>query len=226
MQYTSTCQGLFLARPNRFIAHVLIDGRETVCHVKNTGRCRELLITGVRVVLSKSDNPARKTEYDIISVYKGDNLINIDSQAPNQVFREWALAGGFLPNLSFLRPETVFGQSRLDFYFEAAGKKGYVEVKGVTLEEDGAALFPDAPTVRGQKHLQELAGLARQGYECFACFVLQMNAACSFAPNQRTDPAFSKALENAYEQGVHILARTCLVTEDTLRMGGPVPVIL
>ena len=226
MQYQRIEKGRFLSRPNRFIAHVELDGRTEVVHVKNTGRCRELLIPGATVYLEKSDNPARKTQYDLIAVEKGTLLVNMDAQAPNQVFREWAEAGNFQEGLTILRPETTWGDSRFDFYWEAGGRRGFVEVKGVTLEEDGHACFPDAPTERGVKHLNELARCQADGYEAAVCFVLQMAGMKDFAPNDRTHPAFGDALRQAAQAGVRIMARECAVTPDSLTIGAAVPVLL
>lgn len=226
MQYQRIEKGRFLSRPNRFIAHVELDGRTEVVHVKNTGRCRELLIPGATVYLEKSDNPARKTQYDLIAVEKGTLLVNMDAQAPNHVFREWAEAGNFQEGLTLLRPETTWGDSRFDFYWEAGGRRGFVEVKGVTLEEDGHACFPDAPTERGVKHLNELARCQADGYEAAVCFVLQMADMKDFAPNDRTHPAFGDALRQAAQAGVRIMARECAVTPDSLTIGAAVPVLL
>ena len=226
MQYQRIEKGRFLSRPNRFIAHVELDGRTEVVHVKNTGRCRELLIPGATVYLEKSDNPARKTQYDLIAVEKGTLLVNMDAQAPNQVFREWAEAGNFQEGLTLLRPETTWGDSRFDFYWEAGDRRGFVEVKGVTLEEDGHACFPDAPTERGVKHLNELARCQTDGYEAAVCFVLQMAGMKDFAPNDRTHPAFGDALRQASQAGVRIMARECIVTPDSLTIGAAVPVLL
>lgn len=226
MQYQRIEKGRFLSRPNRFIAHVELDGRAEVVHVKNTGRCRELLIPGATVYLEKSDNPARKTQYDLIAVEKGPLLVNMDAQAPNQVFREWAEAGDFEEGLSLLRPETTWGASRFDFYWEGGGRRGFVEVKGVTLEEDGHARFPDAPTERGVKHLNELVRCRADGYEAAVCFVIQMAGMKDFAPNDRTHPAFGDALRQAARAGVRIMARECAVTPDSLTIGAAVPVLL
>ena len=226
MQYQRIEKGRFLSRPNRFIAHVELDGRTEVVHVKNTGRCRELLIPGATVYLEKSDNPARKTQYDLIAVEKGTLLVNMDAQAPNHVFREWAEAGNFQEGLTLLRPETTWGDSRFDFYWEAGGRRGFVEVKGVTLEEDGHACFPDAPTERGVKHLNELVRCQADGYEAAVCFVLQMAGMKDFAPNDRTHPAFGDALRQAAQAGVRIMARECAVTPDSLTIGAAVPVLL
>ena len=226
MQYQRIEKGRFLSRPNRFIAHVELDGRTEVVHVKNTARSRELLIPGATVYLEKSDNPPRKTQYDLIAVEKGSLLVNMDAQAPNQVFREWAEAGNFQEGLTLLRPETTWGDSRFDFYWEAGGRRGFVEVKGVTLEEDGHACFPDAPTERGVKHLNELARCQADGYEAAVCFVLQMAGMKDFAPNDRTHPAFGDALRQAAQAGVRIMARECAVTPDSLTIGAAVPVLL
>lgn len=226
MQYQRIEKGRFLSRPNRFIAHVELDGRTEVVHVKNTGRCRELLTPGAAVYVEKSDNPARKTQYDLIAVEKGTLLVNMDAQAPNQVFREWAEAGNFQGELTILRSETTWGDSRFDFYWEAGGRRGFVEVKGVTLEEDGHACFPDAPTERGVKHLNELVRCQTEGYEAAVCFVIQMAGMKDFAPNDRTHPAFGDALRRAAQAGVRIMARECAVTPDSLTIGAAVPVLL
>lgn len=226
MRYESVIPAIFQARPNRFVAEVLIDGSPTRCHVKNTGRCRELLIPGVPVWLSESSNPARKTAYDLVTVQKGDRLINLDSQAPNKVFAQWARAGHFVPELRLLRPEFTFGASRFDFYWEAGDRRGLVEVKGVTLEDQGAALFPDAPTQRGVRHLEELCVSLHEGYEATICFVVQMSGVSHFSPNDITHPQFGAALRRAAASGVQVLALDCLVTPDTLSIGNPVPVRL
>ena len=227
MRYSKIRTGRFLARPNRFVAHVELDGETVVCHVKNTGRCRELLVPGATVYLQESGNPARKTKFDLIAVDKGGLLVNMDAQAPNQVFREWAEAGQFVPGLTLLRPETTWGKSRFDFYWElSTQRRGFVEVKGVTLEENGHARFPDAPTLRGVKHLEELALCRQQGYEATVCFVLQMAGLADFAPNDATHPEFGAALRRAAQSGVEVLARECTVTPATLTLAGPVPVRL
>lgn len=226
MQYQNVKRGRFLARPNRFIAHVELEGQTEVVHVKNTGRCRELLVPNAAVYLEKSANPARKTQYDLIAVEKGPLLVNMDAQAPNQVFREWAESGGFQPGLTLLRPETTWGSSRFDFYWEAGERRGFVEVKGVTLENGGHACFPDAPTERGVKHLHELILCQSEGYEAAVCFVIQMSGMTDFAPNDLTHPAFGEALRQAAQSGVQVMARGCVVTPDSLTMGEPVPVRL
>lgn len=217
--------GVFLARPNRFIAHVEIDGRVEVCHVKNTGRCRELLPAGAQVWCQESDNPARKTKYDLITVKKGERLINMDSQAPNAAAREWLLAGG-LGEISELRPETFHGDSRFDFSFLKDGRRCFLEVKGVTLENDGVCAFPDAPTERGSKHLRGLTRAAEAGFGAYVLFVVQMENVRYLHPNDATDPAFGKALREAAGAGVQILAMDCRVTPETMLVNSSLPVLL
>ena len=226
MQYQNVRKAHFLSRPNRFVAHVCLDGQDVVCHVKNTGRCRELLIPGAAVYVQPAGHPGRKTPYDLIAVEKGSRLINMDAQAPNQVFREWAEEGRFRPDLTLLRPEVTWGNSRFDFYWEAGVQKGFVEVKGVTLEERGEARFPDAPTERGVKHLEELIRARERGYEAAVCFVIQMEDVDFFAPNDRTHPAFGEALRKAEAAGVAVLAYDCRVTPDQLALRRAVPVHL
>ena len=226
MTYPNSIPARFLSRPNRFVAQVELDGVETTVHVKNTGRCRELLVPGARVWLVKSDNPSRKTAYDLVAVEKGDRLINMDSQAPNAVFGEWAQAGCFVPGLTLLKPEYKHGDSRFDFYWEAGDRKGFVEAKGATLEQDGAVYFPDAPTQRGIKHLHGLTTCLDEGYEAAVCFVIQMEQAYFFSPNDETHPAFGEALRQAHAAGVRVLALSCSVTPDSLSISAPVPVRL
>ena len=226
MQYGKILPARFLSRPNRFVARVEAEGEELVCHVKNTGRCRELLVPGATVWLEESPNSSRKTKFDLIAVEKGDRLINMDAQAPNKVFGEWAAAGGFREGLTLLRPETTYGSSRFDFYWESSKSRGFVEVKGVTLEEDGVARFPDAPTLRGVKHLDELVKAHEAGYEAAVCFVIQMEDVRWFAPNDETHPEFGQALRRAAQAGVEILAMDCAVTPQSLTMGNPVLVKL
>ena len=225
MHYPNITSGRFLARPNRFIAQVEIGGREETCHVKNTGRCRELLVPGARVYLTASGNPKRKTKYDLVAVEKGTRLINMDSQAPNKVVQEWLEQGG-LPGLTRIQPEYRYDQSRFDFYLEQGSRKAFLEVKGVTLEENGVVRFPDAPTLRGVKHLQELEEARRAGYRTAVCFVIQMENVSWFEPNDRTHPAFGAALRYAAEAGVEVLAMECRVTPEELLPGRPVPVRL
>lgn len=226
MQYGKILPARFLSRPNRFVARVEAEGEELVCHVKNTGRCRELLVPGATVWLEESPNPSRKTKFDLIAVEKGERLINMDAQAPNKVFGEWAAAGGFREGLTSLRPETTYGSSRFDFYWESSKSRGFVEVKGVTLEEDGVVRFPDAPTLRGVKHLDELVKAHEAGYEAAVCFVIQMEDVRWFAPNDETHPEFGQALRRAAQAGVEILAMDCAVTPQSLTMGKPVPIRL
>lgn len=214
MQYPNTKAATFLARPNRFVARVLLDGEVHTVHVKNTGRCRELLCPGRPVILTETDNPARKTKYDLIAVEKpGLGLVNIDSQAPNAVVREWLAA----QEPDVLRPEYTFGDSRLDFYLEKDGEKILMEVKGCTLEVDGVGYFPDAPTERGVKHLRELTRAAGQGYTCCAVFVIQMNGVTEVRPNPITDPDFAQAWADACAAGVQVIFLPCTVTENTLQ---------
>ena len=222
--YHRVIPGEFRTRPNRFIAQVETEEGLEICHVKNTGRCRELLVPGARVTLAVSDNAARKTRCDLVAVEKGSLYINMDSQAPNRAAGE-ALPRLF-PGLTLLRPEAKCGDSRLDFYLEAAGKNCFVEVKGVTLEEDGLALFPDAPTERGVRHLRELACIARAGGGAAALFVIQMKGPRAFSPNQKTHPAFAQALCEAREAGVRLMAYDCLVTPRGMTLDSPVPIVL
>lgn len=226
MRYTAIQPAIFIDRPNRFVAHIQIGGQTQLCHVKNTGRCRELLIPGAAVLVQPSDVPTRKTKYDLIAVYKGDRLVNIDSQAPNQVFYEWASQGHFVEDLTTLQPERRFLHSRFDFYVEYGGRKGFVEVKGVTLEQDGVALFPDAPTDRGVKHVGELIACRQQGLEAWLVFVIQMSGVQTFTPHAAMHPAFAQAVAAAHQEGVHILAIDCQVTENSITAGKPVEVVL
>ena len=225
MRYCNMCPGVFLSRPNRFIAHVEIGGREEVVHVKNTGRCRELLPSGAKVWCQRSDNPNRKTKYDLITVQKGERLINMDSQAPNIAAGEWLRAGG-LGEIENLKAETVHGDSRFDFSFDLDGRRCFLEVKGVTLENDGVCAFPDAPTERGAKHLRGLTEAAREGYGAFVLFVIQMSDVKYLHPNDGTDPAFGTALREAAEAGVTVIAMDCAVTEDSMEIRLPVLVKL
>ena len=226
MRYGEVKRGRFLARPNRFVAHVELEGELVVCHVKNTGRCRELLTPSATVYLERAENPARKTPYDLIAVEKGDLLINMDAQAPNKVFFEWAAAGNFLPGLTAIRPEYVWEDSRFDFLLEDAQGKIFVEVKGVTLEEDGEVRFPDAPTERGVKHLRGLRREVEQGYRAAVFFVVQMKGVTRFRPNDKTHPAFGGALREAAENGVGVYAYDCRVAPDSLELDAPVEVDL
>ena len=225
MHYDNMTPGIFLARPNRFIAHIEIDGAVEICHVKNTGRCRELLIPGCTVWCQRSDNPNRKTKYDLIAVQKGDRLINMDSQAPNKAAGEWLASGG-LGAISDLRAEVKHGDSRYDFSFVKDGKRCFLEVKGCTLERDGVCAFPDAPTERGAKHIRGLTAAVRDGYGAYILFVIQMSDVKYIRPHDETDPAFGAALREAAQNGVHILAMDCAVTPDTMQIRLPVLVKL
>lgn len=225
MQYANMVPGRFLERPNRFIARVEIDGQTETVHVKNTGRCRELLPGGAEVWCQQAQNPARKTKFDLICVRKGGRIINMDSQAPNIAAGEWLAAGG-LGALEQLRAETVHGDSRFDFSFILNGRQCFLEVKGVTLETEGICAFPDAPTERGAKHLRGLKQAAGEGFGAYVLFVIQMADVQYLHPNDGTDPAFGKALREAAAAGVQILAMECRVTPDTMELCRPVPVVL
>lgn len=220
--YDRVIPGVFLRRPNRFIAHVETELGEEVCHVKNTGRCREILVPGAKVYLSVSNNPNRKTRCDVIAVEKKGRLINMDSQAPNLAAAE-AIPRLF-PGAKMIRPECAFGDSRLDFYVETDERKIFMEVKGVTLEEDGVVSFPDAPTERGIKHLRELEKCIQAGYEAAVLFVIQMQDVRYFTPNRRTHPAFADALQHAADFGVRILCYDCLVTANSMALRQPVEI--
>ncbi len=225
MQYGNITSGVFCARPNRFIARCEINGQLETCHVKNTGRCKELLIPGVTVYLDIPNNPHRKTKYDLIAVQKGGRLINMDSQSPNKAFFEWAKDGG-IPNLTLIKPEQTYGHSRFDFYMEAGERRIYCEVKGVTLEENGVVRFPDAPTQRGVKHINELILCKQAGYEAMLVFVIQMQGVEYFTPNRETHKEFTDALKKAYDSGVEILAMDCEVTPESMKLKAPVNIVL
>ena len=227
MRYKQIVSATFLARPNRFIAEVLLSGGEpAVCHVKNTGRCRELLVPGVQVWLEKSENPARKTGYDLIAVKKGARLINMDAQAPNRVFGEWVAGSGVFGDVTEIKPEYKYGESRLDFCLETSRGKHLVEVKGVTLETDDHVRFPDAPTERGVRHIRELQRAAENGIDATLFFVIQMENIHSLRPNEETHPEFGAAMREAAAAGVRIMAWDCTVTPETLTICRQVPVIL
>ena len=225
MKYENIVSGTFLNRPNRFIAHVEIDGSEQIVHVKNTGRCRELLPAGAQVYCQHFDSSTRKTAYDLITVRKGERLINMDSQAPNAAVKEWLLAGG-LGEIQDLHPETVHGDSRFDFSFTKDGKTCFLEVKGVTLETEGVCAFPDAPTERGTKHLRGLKKALEEGFGAYVLFVIQMSDVRYLHPNEDTDPAFSCALRDAAAAGVQVLAMDCAVSPSEMTVRSPVPVQL
>ena len=226
MRYPNLHRAAVLDRPNRFVAQCEMEGRVHTVHVKNTGRCRELLVPGAEVWLTKSDNPDRKTAFDLIAVQKGPRLVNMDAQAPNVVFGEYVRAGHFLPDTRSVRAEVRYGDSRFDFCVQAGDATHYVEVKGVTLEENGAVRFPDAPTERGVRHVRELMEAKAQGFGAHIVFVIQMERAEYFAPNVRTHPAFGEALREAAAAGVQIHAYTCRVTPDSLEIADAVPVML
>ena len=226
MKYERIQVGRFLERPNRFIAYIEINGEKETVHVKNTGRCAELLIPGTTVYVQKSDNPERKTQWDLIAVEKGDRLVNMDSQIPNVVVKEWIEAGHLFEKLTLIRPETTYGQSRVDLYVEEGERKAFIEVKGVTLEEAGVVRFPDAPTERGVKHVEELMRAKKEGYEAYILFVIQMEGVRYFTPNEATHPEFGEALRKAKKAGVKILAYDCKVEKDTITLNNAVPVVL
>ena len=225
LRYDRMVKGIFLARPNRFVAHIEIEGQTEVCHVKNTGRCRELLPAGAQVWCQTSANPNRKTKYDLIAVQKGDRLINMDSQAPNTAAGEWIRSGG-MGNVEQVRAETVHGDSRFDFSFILDGKQCFLEVKGVTLETDGICAFPDAPTERGVKHLRGLTAAVAEGYKAYVLFVVQMENVRYLHPNDETDPAFGAALREAAAAGVQVLAMDCKVTPESMTLRESIPVWL
>ena len=216
MHYENMEPAVFISRPNRFVAYVEQAGKQEICHVKNTGRCRELLIPGAELYVQRSDNPARKTALDLISVKKGAQWVNMDSQAPNKAVAEWLKNGGLGRKEILVRPEYKYENSRFDFYLETEGRKAFMEVKGVTLEEDGTARFPDAPTERGVKHIRELMRCLDDGYEAYILFVIQMKGVHAFEPNDRTHPAFGETLREAAGKGVLILAYDCLVKPDEM----------
>ncbi len=220
MKYENIVEARFIKRINRFIANVLIDGQEELVHVKNTGRCKELFIEGRKIYLQKSDNPNRKTKYSLISIYKEEELINIDSQVPNKVVFDAIESGkveGF-ENLKVLKREKTYGNSRFDIYYETEKDKGFIEIKGVTLEVDNIAKFPDAPTTRGCKHVNELIEGQNEGYKNYIILLIQMKNVNHFVPNSETDPDFSNALKNALLKGVEIRCYDCIVTKDTITL--------
>ena len=226
MIYANVSPAMFFSRPNRFIAHARLGDDMITCHVKNTGRCKELLTPGATVYVQRTDNSLRKTQYDLIAVRKGRRLINMDSQAPNRVFREHLQNGQYIDSITRIKPEAKFGGSRFDFYVEAGERKIFIEVKGVTLEEDGVVLFPDAPTERGVRHLRELIRCAAAGYEAHVVFVVQMSDVRYFTPNDATHPAFGEALRAAAAAGVKVVALDCAAEPDRLEIGKEIPIKL
>lgn len=219
MKYDKITKGIFISRPNRFIANVEVDGINEVCHVKNTGRCKELLIPGLTTVyVQKSDNPNRKTKYSLIGVLKDGKKINMDSQVTNKVVYEWILEGDLFENLKFIKPEKKYKNSRFDFYIETESEKAFIEVKSVTLENGGIAKFPDAPTDRGVKHIRELCECIDDGYKAYIIFVVQMKDVLYFTPNDDTHKEFGDILRMAYKKGVEVIAVNCYVDEDSINI--------
>ena len=226
MFYKNIAAGKFISRPNRFIANVEIDGEIQVVHVKNTGRCRELLLPGSTVYCEKSDNPNRKTAYDLVAVEKGKLLINMDSQAPNTAFSEFIHDGSFKDGIEYIARERKYKNSRFDFYFKRKGKEYFAEVKGVTLEDEGVVLFPDAPTERGVKHLTELEDAVKNGYGGCVVFVVQLKEAKYFTPNRKTHPEFADKLKEVQKAGVEIFAYTCNVTPNSISLLSQISVVI
>lgn len=226
MIYKNIKPARFISRPNRFIANIEIDGNHEICHVKNTGRCREFLIEGAKIFVQEFDSSTRKTKYDLISAYKKERLINMDSQVTNKVIQEWLQEGGLFENISLIKPESKYKNSRFDFYVEVGKRKIYIEVKGVTLEEDGMVMFPDAPTERGVKHLRELEECIEEGFEAYVIFVIQMSDVKVFKANEEMHKVFAETLTRVHEKGVNVLAYECLVTENSIRISKQVPVIV
>ncbi|MCQ1529581.1 DNA/RNA nuclease SfsA [Lutispora saccharofermentans] len=227
MQYKDTKEALFIKRPNRFIAHVLLDGKEEIVHVRNTGRCKEILMEGTKVILEASKNPNRKTAYSLIAAYKGDTLINIDSQIPNAVVFEGVKQGKIplISGVKYLKREVTYGNSRFDMYFEKEDSRGFIEVKGVTLEDGGLAMFPDAPTERGRKHLAEMSHAVSQGYEGYVIFLIQMKGVEAFSPNFVMDPDFSEELKRCSDKGVKVLAYDSIVKENEITISQAIKII-
>lgn len=226
MIYENIKPAKFISRPNRFIANIEINGNYEICHVKNTGRCREFLIKGADIFVQEADSITRKTKYDLISVYKQERLINMDSQVTNKVIQEWLQEGSLFEQISLIKPESKYKNSRFDFYVESGERKIYIEVKGVTLEEDGVVMFPDAPTERGVKHLRELEECINEGFEAYVIFVIQMSDVKVFKANEEMHKAFADTLTRVYEKGVNVLAYECLVTENSIRISKQVPVLI
>lgn len=224
MTYKNINKAVFIDWPNRFIARCEINEQVETVHVKNTGRCKELLIPGTTVFLEKFNAQTRKTNYDLISVIKGNRIINIDSQAPNKIFLEWAKSGRFLPDILLIKPEYRFLNSRFDFYIETPFKKIFIEIKGATLENNGVVMFPDAPTQRGLKHISELIEVKKKGYEAYIIFVIQMENAKYFMPNYITHKAFADKLKECDDNGVNVAAFDTIVTEKSIVLNNEVEV--
>lgn len=226
MKYENIVKGEFIERPNRFIAEVVIDGKTETVHVKNTGRCKELLIKGRTVYLSRAANPERKTKYDLIAVDKDGLLINMDSQIPNGAAEEWLKKGNIFSEKAVIKREVTYGKSRFDLYIEDDGRKAFLEVKGVTLEENGIVMFPDAPTERGVKHIRELISCMKDGYEAYILFVVQMKGVKYFCPNYKTHPDFADALKDAAKAGVNVIAAECSVAPDRIEINRKIEINL
>jgi len=218
MKYNNILRGKFIERPNRFIAHIEINGRVEICHVKNTGRCKELLIPNATVFVQENNDPKRKTKFSLIGVIKEKRMINMDSQVTNKVVHEWILNGNLFTDVTLIKPETKYNNSRFDFYVETKNRKAFIEVKGATLENQGVVKFPDAPTERGVKHVRELCDCIKEGYDAYIIFVIQMNNVLHFEPNVETHKEFAEALKEAQKCGVHILAVDCDVKEDSINI--------
>lgn len=226
MKYKNIQVAKFIERPNRFIARVELDGKEETVHVKNTGRCREILVPGTKVYLENSNNPDRKTAYDLVSAEKGDRIINIDSQLPNYLVEEWLHNQELIKDISYIKREKTYGKSRFDFYIEAGDRKIFMEVKGVTLENDNVVSFPDAPTERGVKHLNELLEAKKEGYDTYVFFVIQMNDVDYFTPAEDKHKEFADTLKFVSSNGVGVIAYDCIVTHDEVKIHNPVRVVL
>lgn len=226
MKYVNIEQGIFIERVNRFIAHIDIDGKVEVCHVKNTGRCKEILVKGCKVFVQEFDSKIRKTKFDLISVYKGNRLINIDSQVPNKMFSEWIKLGNLFKDIKVFKSEVFYKNSRFDFYVEYENKKAFIEIKGVTLENEGVVLFPDAPTSRGVKHLKELISAREEGYEAYVIFIVQMEGVKYFTPNYETHKEFGDTLSFCKNNGVNILAFDSVVLKDEIYIKDSVKVLI
>ena len=226
MKYANIKEGIFIERVNRFIAHIDVDGKVEVCHVKNTGRCKEILVKGCKVFVQEFDSKIRKTKFDLISVYKGNRLINIDSQVPNKMFSEWVKLGNLFKDIKVFKSEVFYKNSRFDFYVEYEDKKAFIEIKGVTLENEGVVLFPDAPTSRGVKHLKELVSAREEGYEAYVIFIVQMEVVKYFTPNYETHKEFGDTLSFCKNNGVNILAFDSVVLKDEIYIKDSVKVLI
>lgn len=226
MKYNNILKGKFISRPNRFIAHIEVNGKIEICHVKNTGRCKELLVPNATVFVQENNNEKRKTKFSLIGVIKEDKMINMDSQVTNKVVHEWISNGNLFDEITLIKPEVKYNNSRFDFYVETKNKKAFIEVKGVTLEEDGVVRFPDAPTERGVKHVNELCECIQDGYDAYILFVIQMKDVLYFEPNVKMHKEFAEALKKAKECGVNILAVDCEVTEDSINISDYVKVVI